>query len=109
MDVVEPEERNRYLPMAKGRSRHLTWIIPLLVFGGFFAVVVMSFLKAGVVDCRVCVTFQGQRQCATGLGPTENEAREEAHRSACSRMTAGVTEAFACPKQPADEVQCKTR
>jgi hypothetical protein len=93
--------------MPKRGFRHLTWIIPLVVLTGFFAAVLASMLGEGAAECRVCVSFEGQRQCATGKAPTEAAAREEAHRSACSRMAAGVTEAFACPNQPPDEVQCK--
>ena len=93
--------------MPKRRSRHLTWIIPLVVIAGFFAAVLLSIMGEGAAECRVCVIFAGQRQCATGRAPTLAKAQEEAHRSACSRMASGVTEAFACPNQPADEVKCK--
>lgn len=93
--------------MAKTKSRRwLTWLIPLVVITGFFGLMVSQMIAEGAVECRVCVTFKSQRQCMTGRGPTEEKAREEAHRSACSRMTNGVTEAFACPNQPADDVRC---
>ena len=87
--------------------RMLTWLIPLVVALGFIGISVTQMVAEGAAECRVCVTFKSQRNCATGRGPTEKEAQDEAHRSACSRMTAGVTEAFACPNVAADEVSCK--
>jgi hypothetical protein len=85
------------------------WLIPLIVGLGLFGLLVYQLMGEGAVECKVCVSFKGQRHCATAVGPTEDEASEEAHRSACSRMTSGVTEAFACPDKPADVVTCSVR
>ena len=87
--------------------RMARWLIPLVLGLGLFALLVYQLMGEGAVQCNVCVTFNGLRRCATGVGPTEDAAREEAHRSACSRMTAGVTQADACPTVPPDEVTCR--
>jgi hypothetical protein len=85
------------------------WLIPLIVGLGLFGLLLYQLMGEGAIECRVCVSFKGQRHCATGVGPSEQVASEEAHRSACSRMASGVTEAFACPEKPADEVKCSLR
>jgi hypothetical protein len=85
------------------------WLIPLIVGLGLFGLLLYQLIGEGAMECKVCVSFKGQRQCATGVGPTKEVATEEAHRSACSRMAAGVTEAFACPQKAADEVTCSLR
>ena len=86
------------------------WLIALIVGLGLFGLLLYQLVTGqGAMECTVCVSFKGQRHCATGIGPTKPVASEEAHRSACSRMTAGVTEAFACPQKPADSVTCSLR
>jgi hypothetical protein len=81
-------------------------LIPVLIALGLVGLITFQLLKLGATECKVCVTFKEQRRCATARGPDRDKASEEAHRSACSRMTAGVTEAFACPRVVPDEVVC---
>ncbi|HEY0708449.1 MAG TPA: hypothetical protein VGG33_16705 [Polyangia bacterium] len=81
-------------------------LIPVLIALGLVALITYQLLGQGQTECKVCVVFKEQRRCATARGPDRAKASEEAHRSACSRMTAGVTEAFACPKVVPDEVVC---
>jgi hypothetical protein len=85
------------------------WVVPLIVGLGLFGLLLYQLMGEGAMECKVCVSFKGQRHCATGRGPDRKVASEEAHRSACSRMTSGVTEAFACPEKPPDEVTCSLR
>ena len=82
-------------------------LIPILIALGLAGLLTHQLFKEGEAECKVCVTFKGQRRCATAKGPDKDKAAEEAHRSACSRLTAGVTEAFACPKVQPDEEVCK--
>jgi hypothetical protein len=85
------------------------WLIPLAIALGFSGVLVYQLVGEGAVECKVCVTFKGQRRCATGIGPSAAEASQEAHRSACARMASGVTDSFACPNRPRDEETCSVR
>lgn len=85
------------------------WLIPLIVGLGLFGLLLYQLVGQGSMQCKVCVSFKGQRQCASGVGATREVASEEAHRSACSRMASGVTEAFACPNKEPDEVTCSLR
>lgn len=81
-------------------------LVPVFIVLGLVGLLVYQLLGEGAHECRVCVTFMGQRRCGTAVGPGEKEARQEAHSTACSRMTRGVTEAFACPNVMPDEVIC---
>lgn len=81
-------------------------LVPLFIVLGLVGLLVYQLFGEGNHECRVCVTFMGQRRCATAIGPGEKEARYEAQSTACSRMARGVTESFACPNVQPDEVMC---
>jgi hypothetical protein len=82
-------------------------LIGLVIVGGIAALVLWDLLSQGAVECSLCVNYKGRNQCAVARAPTEEKAREEAQRSACSQITSGVTEAFACPNVPPHAVECK--
>ena len=82
-------------------------LVPALIVLGLVALLVYQLIGEGEAECSVCVVFNDRRQCATAVGPTQALATEEAHRSACSRLANGVTEAFACPNVAPDAVTCK--
>jgi hypothetical protein len=84
-------------------------IVPALIVLALVALLLYQLIGQGATECKVCVTFKTSRQCATAVAATEAEAREEAHRSACSRIASGVTDSFACPKVPADAVTCTAK
>lgn len=81
-------------------------LIPVLIALALAGLLTHQLFKEGGIECKVCVTFKGQRRCATAKAPDKDKAAEEAQRSACSLVTAGVTEAFACPKLEPDDVVC---
>lgn len=87
--------------------KRLKALVPLFIVAGVVALLIYQLVGEGQIECRVCVTFAGRRQCATASGPDRAKAREEAQRSACSLMTSGVSEAFACPQVAPDEVACQ--
>lgn len=89
--------------------RTLKRFIPVLIVLGFAGLLVYQLVAEGAVDCRVCITFNGQRQCVTAKGPDEATARTEAHNSACARIARGMTDSIACPNQPPDQVVCNPR
>jgi len=83
-------------------------LIPALIVLGLCGLLIYQLTQTKV-ECKVCVTWKGFRKCATAAANQESAAREEAHRSACSLMASGVSEAFACPNVEPDEVQCQAR
>jgi hypothetical protein len=84
-------------------------LVPVFIALGVVGLLVYQLFAQAQIECRVCVTYKGMRKCATAAAPEKAQAAEEAQRSACSLLTSGVTEAFACPNAPPDEVVCKGR
>jgi hypothetical protein len=81
-------------------------LVPVVIVLGLVGLLVYQLLGEGNHECRVCVTFLGQRRCATAVGPNEEDARREAQSTACAHMAKGVTQAFACPNTQPDELVC---
>ena len=80
------------------------------MFGlGVVGLLVYQLLGEGATECRVCMTFEGRRQCATARGPGEEQARGEAQTSACSRIARGMQDSTACESQQPDQVTCRAR
>jgi hypothetical protein len=83
-------------------------LIPALIVLALIGLLIYQLAQT-TVECKVCVTWKNFRKCATAAAKDESAAREEAHRSACSLMASGVSEAFACPNVEPDEVKCQAR
>jgi hypothetical protein len=81
-------------------------IVPIVVVLGLIGLLLYQLIGQGQTECKVCVTFRGQRRCATAVAAARPAAQQEAQRSACSRLASGVTESFACPNVAPDEVTC---
>jgi hypothetical protein len=84
-------------------------IIPVLIGLGVVGLLVYQLLGQGGVECRVCMTFNGRRNCATARGPGEKEARSEAQNSACSRIARGMTDSTDCQNQEPEQATCRPR
>jgi hypothetical protein len=84
-------------------------LVVVAIVLGVVGLLVYQLIGEAGVQCRVCVTFKGQRKCGTAVGPGAAEAKREAQNTACSQMTQGVTESFACPNVEPDEVTCEKR
>lgn len=90
-------------------TRFVKRIIPVVLALGLLAYAFYQVGAQSQVVCQVCVRFNNLRECATASGTKEEMARDEAQRSACSRMSSGVSDAVACPRVTPDTVSCKTR
>jgi hypothetical protein len=58
-------------------------------------------------ECSLCVEFNGQRQCRTGSGATQEDAQAAARRAACAVMTSGMAETIQCDNVIPTRVQCQ--
>ncbi len=67
---------------------------------------VYSMLQQAKVSCEVCVTFRGNTQCRTALGPTRSEAIRTATTTACASLASGMTDSVACTNTPPLVVTC---
>lgn len=85
-------------------KKPLLVIIILAAFGGFLT---YKMLHLAEIQCSLCIEFNGKRQCSEAMGPTEDEARTEAHRNACAVLASGVTEVVACNRAEEQDIICQ--
>lgn len=71
------------------------------------ALVVWLSSSIGAVECRVCIDFQGRRNCATAAAPTKEEAVQSARNTACGTISGGVRDSIACGNTTPSEATCK--
>jgi hypothetical protein len=73
---------------------------PVLLGIVFMAVVigflVYSTMKAPKFRCRVCIVFNGQRDCRTASAETRESAERAAITNACALLAGGVTDTRLC-------------
>lgn len=70
------------------------------------ALVVWLSTSIGAVECRVCIDFEGRRNCATAAAPTRDEAMHSARNTACGTISGGVRDSIACGNTPPSELTC---
>ncbi len=58
-------------------------------------------------ECSLCMEFNGQRQCRTGSGATQEDAQAAARRAACAVMSSGMAESIQCDNVIPTRVQCQ--
>jgi hypothetical protein len=87
------------------RSTIITIAVIVTIAALFFY---MTTAKASQ-ECRVCMEFRGQRNCAVAVGPTEEQAREGAQTTACGPIANGMDQTIACGRTPPALAQCRTR
>ena len=56
------------------------------------------------VHCRVCMSFDGHRDCRTASAATRQEAQRTAVSNACAQLTSGVTGTTQCENTPPESV-----
>lgn len=84
-----------------------TRLLTTVFLVGIIALVVWLSTSIGAVECRVCIDFGGQRNCATAAAPTEAEAVQSARTTACGTISGGVRDSIACGNTPPSERTCK--
>ncbi len=90
------------------RSNKLRVLGLITAIGAVVGTLIFGSMRSVEAECSLCVEFNGQRQCRTGLGPTEDEARDAAQRAACAVMTSGMADTINCSRVPPQEMQCST-
>ena len=74
-----------------------------------FAILVVSFVVVSTfqgerVRCRVCIVFNGRRDCRTASAANRREAQRTAVNNACAQLASGVTESGQCENTPPESV-----
>jgi hypothetical protein len=85
------------------------WVIGIVIVGLLAGFLTWQMAQLARKECSVCITFKGQRQCATAWGATPEDAVREAHNLLCARMAAGVTEVLACGRAMREDINCQLR
>ena len=68
----------------------------VLAMLGFMGLVVYASLPQSAHSCEVCLEFNGERVCRTGVGNSQDEARQAAQESTCGGNARGMSEQIAC-------------
>ena len=69
-------------------------------------VLVYSTLGLQQYSCEVCITYNGNQNCATSAAPSKEEAMRTATDVACAPISSGMTESIQCSNQAPDSVNC---
>ena len=86
------------------RRRTLVTLGVLLPVMGY---VVYSSLQAGVVQCEVCIAFEGRDACRTVESKTAEESTRGAITNACALLASGVTDTLRCERTQPRKVECR--
>jgi hypothetical protein len=81
-------------------------LVPVLIVLALAGLLFWQLRGEASVECRVCITFNNMRRCATAFGPGEDAAQAEALNNLCAQMAKGVTESVACGKLAPEEATC---
>lgn len=84
-------------------------IITILLAVGFAGILLYSTLSAQQVECSVCVTFNGETNCATASAETDVAAMKQAVNTACGTISSGMAESIQCANTPPVRPQCRNR
>jgi len=80
-----------------------TWLAVAFV-AVVLGVIFFSTFRQERVSCRVCVSFNGRRDCRTASAVTQQEAIRTAVSNACGLLASGVTETTQCENTKPDSV-----
>lgn len=81
-------------------------LLGLLLVAVFVAALVYVTYEQTSVECRVCITYNGQQKCETVKGSDRPFAQMQATSTACTHLSSGVTESIRCTSTRPDLVEC---
>ena len=84
-------------------------VVAAVLIVGLAAFLLWSTLGAQRAQCRACVEFDGQRNCAAASASTEAEATKSAVSTACGVLARGMDQSIACDNTKPVSLECKTR
>jgi hypothetical protein len=85
------------------RSAILTVVVILAVS----ALVWFGMQGTSDVQCRVCLTWNGEQRCQESAGATEEEAIDRARTAICQILASGRADNIKCGDQQPDSVECR--
>lgn len=84
-------------------------LITIVVILAFVILLAWSTLSAQRVECEVCVTHRGLRNCATASAENQGDAIQAAKNTACGTISAGMDDRIACGRAQPEVLRCQTR
>lgn len=79
------------------------WLGALFLTAVLAYLVISSFRPQGF-RCRVCVNYNGRRDCRTASAETREGAERAATSNACAQVASGVIESSQCESGPPESV-----
>jgi hypothetical protein len=83
-----------------------TRLLSAVFLVGIIGLVVWLSSSIGAVECRLCIDFEGRRNCATAAAPSRDEAVQSARTTACGTISGGVRDSIACGNTTPSELSC---
>ena len=78
----------------------------VLAMLGFMGLVVYASIPKTAHSCEVCLEFNAERVCRTGVGNSHDEARKAAQESTCGGNVRGMSESIACANAEPVKLTC---
>ncbi len=75
-------------------------LVGILIVVAVLGVIVYSSFNLASHRYEACMTFNGQTNCRTASGSTEEFATRTAITTACAAIASGVTDSMACEQSP---------
>lgn len=73
-----------------------TVLLGIVFLVAVFGVILYTTMQTSKYRVKICMQYQGQSNCATAAGSTENDARRTAISTACATISGGVGGTIAC-------------
>ena len=92
-------------------SRSGSWrnrIAALLVLTPVAGFVVYSSFRVSVVECEVCMQFDGRAICRSVSAARRDEALRGATENACALLTSGMTNTIRCQQSEPAKTECRS-
>jgi len=92
------------------RSPRRAWrqaVAALAVLTPIVAFVVYSSLRVGVVECTVCMRYDGREMCRAASAARREEALRSASDNACALLTSGMTNTMRCQQAEPAKTECR--
>jgi hypothetical protein len=85
------------------RGSLITLVVVLLAAG----LIALSMRGVQQVQCKVCITFNGEEACREGVGRTQEDAQRTAAEACCAVLPAsGMSERIKCSDSEPTSLEC---
>jgi hypothetical protein len=93
------------------RRRSGAWrnrIAAVVVLMPVIGFVVYSSFRVSVVECEVCMQFDGRALCRSASAARRDEALRGATDNACALLTSGMTNTIRCQQRQPAKTECRS-